>query len=165
MTDSPTPQLSTDTLGPTVAFGAPAPGADPDLFPAYSRAIDAIADALNHKQEGDGAAPVLANASRASHTHPIDAVFVDGRFRVACALRALPHVAPGRGAVMVHDWDRANYGAALARFYDVVEVAGRLAVLTPKQWQQQKQEEGGGGGDAWWAAWREAVAQHERDPA
>ena len=131
-----------DTV-PTGAFGAPAAGADQTSFAAYSRAIDAVV------ADEKAATPRRALASSA---HPVTLAFVDGRFRVACALRALKHVAPGRGVVAVHDWERAAYGAMLGAFYDVVEVAGRLAVLTPKRaWDE--------------GAWAAAVAVAEVDPA
>ena len=80
--------------------------------------------------------------------YPVNAVLVDGRFRVACALRALRHVRPGHGVVMVHDWYRQNYRDGLAPFYQEVEVAGQLAVLTPRQ-------------NPDWVAWKVAVDAYE----
>ena len=86
-------------------------------------------------------------------TNLVDVAFVDGRFRVACALRALRHVAPGVGVVVVHDWtERPAYGDALKPFYDVVEVADRLAVLTPKLAVD-------------WSEWAAALGRAEREPA
>jgi hypothetical protein len=59
---------------------------------------------------------------------PVDLVFVDGRFRVACALNAALHI--GRGAVVVvHDfWKRPFYHAVLEHL-DVVATAEELVVL------------------------------------
>jgi hypothetical protein len=66
---------------------------------------------------------------------------VDGRFRVACALKALRRLAPG-GIVMVHDWQRPQYQEPLLRFYDLHDSTrtGELGVLvpktlTPQQWR------------------------------
>jgi hypothetical protein len=57
-----------------------------------------------------------------------DLVFVYGRFRVASALNAALHVAPGVPIVM-HDFSgRPHYHAVLAHL-DVVALAGSLAVL------------------------------------
>lgn len=139
--------------GPTGDFGAPAAGADPASFPAYSAAIDAAVDAYvaagRHRR---GPRRALAGAHASSY--PVDAVLVDGRFRVACALRALRHVRAGHGVVMVHDWERAAYRDALAPFYDVVEVAGRLGVLTAKRVRGVE-----------WGEWAAALGRWEKDPA
>lgn len=96
----PLPPLSPP--GATGAFGTPAAGADPATFARYSGAL----------------------AAELGPRGAADAVLVDGRFRVACALAALRHVRPG-GVLMVHDWDRGAYHAPVLEFYDVVEVAER----------------------------------------
>jgi hypothetical protein len=49
---------------------------------------------------------------------------------------------------MVHDWYRQNYRDGLAPFYQEVEVAGQLAVLTPRQ-------------NPDWVAWKVAVDAYE----
>ena len=70
-----------------------------------------------------------------------DLVLVDGRFRVACALKALQHVAVN-STVLVHDFYRADdhginreHYAMLLDWYDAAPPGGgtvELAVLTPK---------------------------------
>ncbi len=67
---------------------------------------------------------------------------VDGRFRVACALKALWFLAPG-GKVMLHDWPRPDYQDPLLRFYDLHDVTstGELAVLSPKPLTPQQWKE------------------------
>lgn len=47
-----------------------------------------------------------------------DAVFIDGRARVACARKALGYISSD-SLVMVHDWQRAHY-SAITEWYDVV---------------------------------------------
>lgn len=149
------PPLNSTLSGPTVAFGAPGPGADPATFPAYSAAIDdavAEVDAETRHPHHHNRRLALAARSGPPSTH-VDVALVDGRFRVACALRALRHVVPGAGVVAVHDWtERPAYGDALAPFFEVVEVADRLAVLTPKRHVD-------------WTEWAAALGRYEKDPA
>lgn len=59
-----------------------------------------------------------------------DVVLVDGRFRVACALAAFHHLAPG-GKILMHDFQRTEYHMIL-EFYDKEQEVDSLAVLTPK---------------------------------
>ena len=62
-----------------------------------------------------------------------DFVFVDGRFRIACALNSLPRLAPG-GVLLMHDfWSRAAYRGPLLRHFEVTGSAGSLALLSPRQ--------------------------------
>lgn len=62
-----------------------------------------------------------------------DFVFVDGRFRVACALNSLPRLAP-EGVLLIHDfWDRAAYQGPLLRHCELLGSAGRLAMLAPRR--------------------------------
>lgn len=156
--DRPTKLIFSTLPGPTVAFGAPGPGADPATFPTYSAAIDdAVAEV---EAEGKGGHNnhhnrrlALAARRPSFPTTRVDVALVDGRFRVACALRALRHVVPGAGVVAVHDWtERPAYGDALAPFYNVVEIADRLAVLTPKRHVD-------------WTEWAAALGRYEKDPA
>lgn len=61
-----------------------------------------------------------------------DFVFVDGRFRIACALNSLPRLAPG-GVLLIHDfWDRAVYQGPVLRHAEVLGSAGRLVLLAPR---------------------------------
>jgi Methyltransferase domain len=62
-----------------------------------------------------------------------DFVFVDGRFRIACALNSLPRLQPD-GVVLVHDfWSREAYRAPLLRHFDLLGSAESLALLAPRQ--------------------------------
>ncbi|WP_306133278.1 hypothetical protein [Roseivivax marinus] len=61
-----------------------------------------------------------------------DFVFVDGRFRLSCALQALLRL-PFLPVLGFHDfWDRPHYHTVL-EFTDVVERTGQLVILTPKR--------------------------------
>lgn len=63
----------------------------------------------------------------------VDLVFVDGRFRVACTLRALLQPQPP-AIFALHDfWTRLDRYADVLRFLDVRGRAGSLAILTPRQ--------------------------------
>lgn len=63
----------------------------------------------------------------------VDFVLVDGRFRVACALAALPRLGPG-ARLAVHDfWARPAYQAPILRHFDLVGSAGSLALLAPRR--------------------------------
>lgn len=62
----------------------------------------------------------------------VDLVLVDGRFRVACALAALPRLGPG-AHLLIHDfWARPAYRAPVLRHFDLVGSAGSLALLQPR---------------------------------
>ncbi|WP_052214746.1 class I SAM-dependent methyltransferase [Belnapia sp. F-4-1] len=94
-------------IGPTGPWGYPAEAASLPRWPAYWR----------DPWEAAG---------------EVDAVLVDGRFRVACALAGLPRLAPG-ALVIVHDfWSRAAYRAPLLRHFSLDGSAGTLALLRPK---------------------------------
>jgi hypothetical protein len=94
-------------IGPTGAWGYPAEAASLPRWPAYWR----------DPWEAAG---------------EVDAVLVDGRFRVACALAGLPRLAAG-AVVAVHDfWTRAAYRSPLLRHFDCEGCAGSLALLRPK---------------------------------
>ncbi|PRW61371.1 leucine-rich repeat containing [Chlorella sorokiniana] len=60
----------------------------------------------------------------------LDAVLVDGRFRVACALKVLPFLTDG-AVLLVHDWEQRRdvYGPPLLEFYELIELVDKLAVL------------------------------------
>lgn len=62
----------------------------------------------------------------------VDFVFIDGRFRVACALVALLHVGPP-ALVAVHDfWWRLKIYGEILEFLEVVQRAGSLGVFAPR---------------------------------
>ena len=63
---------------------------------------------------------------------PVDFVLVDGRFRVACALAAVPRLAPG-AHLLIHDfWVRPAYRGPVLRHFDLIGSAGSLVLLQPK---------------------------------
>ena len=64
-------------------------------------------------------------------SQPIDLVFIDGRFRVACALQSLSHINKNTKVIMHDFWDRPFYHDVL-KFFDPIESADTLVVLQPK---------------------------------
>lgn len=61
-----------------------------------------------------------------------DIVFVDGRFRVMCALSAIPFLKK-ETKVIIHDFARReNYGAVLD-FYDVIDQVENIVILKLKE--------------------------------
>ncbi len=61
-----------------------------------------------------------------------DLVLVDGRFRVACALRVLPTLLATNGTLLMHDYPTRPYYHFVEAYYTLVKVVDRLAVLRPK---------------------------------
>ncbi|KNC75970.1 hypothetical protein SARC_11515 [Sphaeroforma arctica JP610] len=64
-----------------------------------------------------------------------DVVLVDGRFRVACAIKALPYIRPGTGVLAIHDYERQHYHN-IEQYYDKVEevvAAETFAIFKPKE--------------------------------
>lgn len=61
-----------------------------------------------------------------------DVVFVDGRFRIACILAALPYLGH-ESIVVVHDYVRQRGYIRVERYFDLVAQTGTLAVLRPKR--------------------------------
>ena len=90
-------------IGPTTAFSWPVT-LNATRSRAYIRAIDAMP--------------------------PQDVVLVDGRWRVACALRARHRLAKN-GVVLVHDFARPQY-QVLRTVFHVVKERGTLVVLRPR---------------------------------
>jgi len=78
--------------------------------------------------DGDGGEKVLTLS-----TNTFTVVLVDGRFRVACALKALWHLDHSRGVLLIHDWTqrKEEYHAPILKRYKLVTVIDRLAVLIP----------------------------------
>lgn len=61
----------------------------------------------------------------------IDTIFIDGRFRVACALSALLHCQ--NSTIMIHDFfNRQQYHIVL-EFLDMIEECETLGVFKPKK--------------------------------
>jgi hypothetical protein len=123
-------------LGRTKAWGWPADEASRPKWPAYPQTFRdrAAVGATAAADDGDGAdGSDDANPPLPPLPDP-DFVLVDGRFRVACALEVL--LSGTRPLVAIHDWDRDKYHVILP-FFDVVEVAGRMAVLRPRhEWDE-----------------------------
>jgi len=91
-------------IGPTKQAGAPSDRSYKDKWPLYSSMVQTVPHAR--------------------------VVFVDGRFRVACALKAILYL--DEPVIIVHDfWNREKYHAVLD-FANVVENATTLVVLRPK---------------------------------
>ena len=103
--DRPGYSLRHADVGAIVEFGTPKDSASQHLWPGYSRQVDGEQGAF-------------------------DVYLVDGRFRVACACRALLH---GRAdsLVLVHDFERPAYHVLLD-VADQLERVGKLAVLRRK---------------------------------
>ena len=90
-------------VGPTGPWGTPTSQAHMARWPGYWSAVWEL--------------PAIA-----------DLVFVDGRFRVACALNAALHV--DRGVpIVIHDFWNRDYYHAVLKHLDVVAGAESLAVL------------------------------------
>ncbi|MEX0856212.1 MAG: hypothetical protein WD056_01465 [Gemmatimonadota bacterium] len=112
-------------LGETVGWGFPRDVSKRDRWPEYSSAV--FSRARDH-----------------------DLVLVDGRFRVACALRSLLHT-PDHALLLIHDfWIRPRYRPVL-RFLDPIERADSLAVFRRK-------------GDLDKAALKRVIRRYERLP-
>ena len=73
--------------------------------------------------------PVYSSAIQYSAAQPIDTVFIDGRFRVACALHTWLAV-DTNAVVMIHGYQPEHYHV-VEKFYDVLERGEELVVLTP----------------------------------
>lgn len=72
-----------------------------------------------------------------------DMVLIDGRFRMACAVKVLPYVTKS-SLVLIHDWmERKDNFRQILNFYDLDQVIDTLAVLIPKQekWKQHALQE------------------------
>jgi len=62
----------------------------------------------------------------------VDVALIDGRFRVACALRLLPYLST-TGHVFVHDfWKRQHVYHPILQHYDVVSTTGSIVMLKSK---------------------------------
>jgi len=53
-----------------------------------------------------------------------DVVLIDGRARVACALKVLPYLSP-TSTIILHDARRAHYGAILDYYDEIGQVVGQ----------------------------------------
>jgi len=60
----------------------------------------------------------------------IDFAFIDGRYRVACALHALSLLSPG-GKIGIHDYSGRSQYHILEKFYKTVAVADTAVIMEP----------------------------------
>jgi hypothetical protein len=96
-------------IGRTKAWGYPADDASKALWPRYACAI-----------------------WRNLESPAVDFVFIDGRFRVACALVALLHVRTP-ALIAMHDfWSRPKVYGEILEFLDVVYRAESLSIFAPR---------------------------------
>ena len=95
-------------IGKTGDWGVPTEMDKKDLFPDYSMA------------------PFVTHAKT-----KFDTVFINGRFRVACALQTILNSAPGT-KILMHDYTfRPNYHIIL-QFLDIVDVVDTMALFKIK---------------------------------
>jgi len=62
----------------------------------------------------------------------VDFVFIDGRYRVACALHVLPHLKEG-GKIAIHDYMNRKEYHVIEEFYDRIENIDSAAIFVPKK--------------------------------
>lgn len=62
---------------------------------------------------------------------PVDFIFIDGRFRVMCALHALKNCKDA--VVCIHDFNNREHYHVLLKCFDVVESVGTLVILKAKK--------------------------------
>ena len=106
--DGPAIDLSLVDIGPVGSYGIPLDRSDPKRFHPYSGAI-----------------------AHERHAR-VDLCFVDGRFRVACALQAFVSLGP-RAFVVVHDYANRPRYRLIEQFGDCVAACDTLAVFRRKR--------------------------------
>jgi len=106
-----------------------------------------------------------------SSTGAFTVVLVDGRFRVACALKALWHLDHARGVLLVHDWVARGpqYHAPILKRYSLLAVVDRLAALAPSSPPAASETSSGDEEEAsrvrWWTEAAEEIGKYSRDAA
>ena len=101
-------------------WGYPTNTSDTARFPYYVNAIERLA---GHTPGGEGRAA----------KPPVDVVLVDGRFRVAAALKALWHI-DAASVVIIHDWtQRVKVYGLVLQYYNIVHSVDSLVVLARKE--------------------------------
>jgi hypothetical protein len=96
-------------IGHTKAWGYPADNASKALWPRYPRAI-----------------------WRKLKSPAVDFVFIDGRFRVACALVALLHIKTPALIAVRDFWSRPKVYGEILEFLDVVQRVESLGIFAPR---------------------------------
>ena len=61
----------------------------------------------------------------------LDVVLVDGRARMACALAAIPYLAPN-GVVVIHDYTWRPHYHGLVEYFNIESTVKTLVFLKPK---------------------------------
>ncbi len=69
--------------------------------------------------------------SKQAHLENADSVFIDGRFRVACALATALNCKKDT-AIMIHDYTNREYYHVVEQFLDIVKITDSLAVFKIK---------------------------------
>ena len=105
-------QVAVADIGPTGDWGYPLNINQSDNFPRYSQAI------LDHKRS-------------------FDLILIDGRFRVACTMATIQHIAKYHAQdstfIFIHDfWNRPHYHSVL-EFLDVIEQVESAGVFKVKK--------------------------------
>eukprot|EP00941_MAST-03F_sp_MAST-3F-sp1_P000121 g121.t1 len=93
-------------IGPTAVWGFPANESSKDLWPSYSMEVD-------------------------QEEKSFDLYLVDGRFRVACAARALLH-GTAKSIIIIHDFSRKYYHVILD-YAEIILMVGELAFLRRRE--------------------------------
>ncbi len=102
-------QLMHVDIGPTHEWGRPVRDTHRELYPNYSSSV-----------------------FKEIQSQQVDTVLVDGRFRIACALKTLIECGMNDNLrIMFHDFHRAHYQPILD-YTDMEEQADDLVVLKPK---------------------------------
>ena len=98
-------------IGPTLRWGYPETNKYRDLFITYSSSIFNVID-----------------------NNAIDLVLIDGRFRVACALKVILSCYKNKKIkILVHDfWDRKQYHIIL-KYLDVIKKADNISLFSIKK--------------------------------
>lgn len=66
-----------------------------------------------------------------------DTIFIDGRFRVACALKALQETPDS--ILLIHDYPEREYYHVISKYYDIIASTDSLYVFKRKEtWDQEK---------------------------
>lgn len=100
-------------IGKTKLWGYPEDDSSKHLFPEYSSGIFKSLD-----------------------PQTIDTFFIDGRFRVACALSVILHTHSfdtSNTKILIHDFSEREHYQAVLKYFDVIEMVDTLAILRIKE--------------------------------
>lgn len=106
-------------IGATKEWGVPIDDSNKASFPLYSSAV------FNAISSGEGG--------------EIDTIFVDGRFRVACALQSIKNYPDSK--IIIHDFfDRLEAYGCLLEFLECIDRVDTLGVFLVKDYKRAKLE-------------------------